>query len=263
MADATPAGGTVKMELVGAVAVLTLSYPERRNALSLVLREGLHDRLFDAMNDPAVRAVVITGDGGNFCSGGDISSFEGVTPASGRARMQRVQRIVRLLTNGEKPVVAAVEGHAAGAGLCLSAACDIVVASSEAKFSCTFNRIGLIPDLGGLWTLPARMGLGRAKMMVMSGRVLDAKAAESQGLVDEIVEPGKALETAIALATQIGATAPMSNAATKAILNRGLSTLDQVLAAEADAQGVMYGTEDLQEGRTAFLEKRKPSFQGR
>jgi 2-(1,2-epoxy-1,2-dihydrophenyl)acetyl-CoA isomerase len=263
MADATPAGGTVKMEKTGAVAVLTLSYPERRNALSLTLREHLHDRLFDAMNDPEVKVLVLTGEGAHFCSGGDLSSFDGVTPAGGRARMQRVQRVVRLLVNGEKPVIAAIEGHAAGAGLSLSAACDIVVASSEAKFSCTFNRIGLVPDLGGLWTLPARMGLGRAKMMVMSGRVLDAKAAEAQGLVDEIVEPGKALEAAVALAQQVAATAPLSNGATKAILNRGLSTLDQVLAAEADAQGVMYGSEDFVEGRAAFLEKRKAVFQGR
>jgi hypothetical protein len=131
MTTTSPDAGTVLAQSHGAVTVLTLSYAARRNALSMPLRAALHTQLEQAMADPECRAVVLTGEGGHFCSGGDISSFGGVTPASGRARMQRVHAIVRLLVRGEKPVIAAVEGHAAGAGLCIAAACDVVVASAR------------------------------------------------------------------------------------------------------------------------------------
>ena len=215
------------------------------------------------MDDDSCRVIVLTGAGQHFCSGGDISSFEGVTPASGRARMQRVHRIVRMLVRGEKPVIAAVEGHAAGAGLCIAAGCDIVVASREAKFSCTFNKIGLFPDLGGAWSLPIRMGIGRAKMLMMTGRVLDADAAQQQGLVEVLAEPGQALSAAVALANEMAAMAPLSNGMIKSVLSRGPAPLEDVLSAEVDAQAVLYGTEDFDEGRRAFLEKRKPRFRGR
>lgn len=256
-------GGEVKQSTVGPVVVLTLSYPERRNAFSLQVREQLHERLIAAHADPACRAIVVTGEGEHFCSGGDISSFDGITPVAGRARIQRLQPIVRLFVRGEKPIVAAVEGHAAGAGLCIAAACDIVVASREAKFSCTFNKIGLMPDFGGAYTIPARMGVGRAKMLMMSGRVLDAESAERQGLIDQLSAPGEALKDAVALAQEIARTAPLSVAATKAVLSHGPRSLDEVLAAEADAQAVLFGSADFEEGRQAFLAKRKPDFQGR
>lgn len=259
----TQPGGSVSLRNEDGISILTLSYPERRNALSLPLRAALLEALQTAFADEECRVIVITGEGAHFCSGGDISSFDGVTPASGRVRMQRIHPIVRLLLKGEKPVIAAVEGHAAGAGLSLAAACDMVVASREAKFSCTFNRIGLFPDLAAAWTLPQRMGLGRAKMVMMSGRMLDAETAERQGLVDELAEPGQALAQAMALAREVAAAAPLSNGAIKAMLGRGPLALEELLAAEADIQGVMYGTDDFQEGRHAFMEKRKPVFKGR
>lgn len=255
--------GTVLMRSEGSVALLTLSYPERRNALSLALRAVLLRHLDAIAADDSIRVIVVTGDGANFCSGGDISSFDGVTPASGRLRMQRIHPIVRHFVRGEKPVIAAVEGHAAGAGLAVAAACDIVVAARDAKFSCTFNRIGLLPDFGAAWTLPQRMGIGRAKMMMMSGRVLNGEAAERQGLVDLVSEPGQALTDALALAHDVAATAPLSNGFMKSILARGPASLEAMLAAEADVQGVLYGTDDFQEGRQAFLAKRKPDFKGK
>ncbi|MBV9510441.1 MAG: enoyl-CoA hydratase/isomerase family protein [Caulobacteraceae bacterium] len=259
----TTTGGTVKTEKAGPVTILTLCYPERRNALSLAVRGVLLEAMQTAMADETCRAVVITGDGAHFSSGGDISSFDGVTPVNGRVRMQRVQQIVRLIVRGEKPVIAAVEGHAAGAGLCLAAACDMVVASDEAKFSCTFNKIGLFPDLAGAWTLPLRMGLGRAKMLMMSGRVLDAATAERQGLVDQLAPAGQALTQALELAEAVAKAAPLSNGMIKAVLARGPSSLEEVMAAEADAQGILYGSDDFQEGRHAFLEKRPSQFKGR
>ena len=255
--------GTVHSTRDGAVTVLTLAYPARRNALSMPLREALETQLQQAMADPDCRVLVLTGEGGHFCSGGDISSFGGVTPASGRVRMQRVHRIVRHLVRGEKPVVAAVEGHAAGAGLCIAAACDVVVASRDAKLSCTFNKIGLFPDLGGAWSLPMRMGLGRAKLLMMTGRVMDAASALQQGLVDQLAEPGQALADAVAVAQEMAAVSPLSNGLLKSVLARGPMPLEALLDAEIDAQAVLYGSEDFHEGREAFLAKRKPVFKGR
>lgn len=256
-------GGTVKVQRKGAVTILTLDYVERRNALSLALREALEAALLAAMADEKCRAIVLTGAGDHFCSGGDISSFEGVTPATGRTRMQKVHRVVRLMVRGEKPIVAAVEGHAAGAGLCVAANCDVVVASTEAKFSCTFNKIGLLPDLGGLWSIPQRMGLGAAKLMMLTGRILSAEEAQRKGLAEVLTPPGQTLKAAIALAEEMAQVSPLSNGMVKAAFARGPMTFEDVLALETDGQGVLYGTADFQEGRTAFLEKRKPVFKGR
>jgi 2-(1,2-epoxy-1,2-dihydrophenyl)acetyl-CoA isomerase len=260
----TPAsGGTVLRERRGAITVLTLSYPQRRNALSLPLRDALADGLQEAMSDPDCRVVVLTGEGSHFCSGGDISSFEGVTPASGRVRLQRVHRVVRHIVRGEKPVIAAVEGHAAGAGMCIAADCDIVVAASDAKFSCTFNKIGLFPDLGGVWSIPQRMGLGRAKLMMMTGRVIDGTTAQTQGLVEEVCAPGQALATALKIAEEIAQVSPLSNGLVKAALARAPMPLEDLLAVETDSQSALFASEDFHEGRSAFMEKRKPVFKGR
>ena len=259
----TSDAGTVHSECRGAVTLLTLSYPARRNALSLALRAALQRTLAAAMADAECRAIVLTGDAGHFCSGGDITGFDGVTPTTGRMRMQGIHGVVRLLVRGEKPVVAAVEGHAAGAGLCLAAACDVVVAASDAKFSCSFNKLGLMPDLGGAWTLPWRMGLGRAKLLMMTGRLLDAATAQAQGLVEVVSQPGQALQQALDVALEMAALAPLSNGLLKAVLARGPMPLEDLLAAEVDAQAVLYGSEDFAEGRQAFTQKRAAVFRGR
>lgn len=259
----TATGPNVIVHTEGAVTVLKLSYPEKRNALSMPLREKLRDALRDALNDDSCRVIVLTGEGGHFSSGGDISGFDGVNSINGRRRMQKTHDMVRLIMNSEKPIIAAVEGHAAGAGMCVAADCDIVVASTEAKFTCSFNKIGLLPDLGGLWSIPARMGIGRAKMMMLTGRTLDATSACAQGLVEELCEPGQALETAIKLGQEIAQYAPLTHGMTKAALARGAMSVDELLALEVDVQGLMFGTEDFQEGRKAFLEKRKPAFKGK
>ena len=255
--------GRVTSERLGAVRVITLDRPHRRNSLTPAFRDNLASAVEAAMGEAECRIVVITGAGGHFCAGGDIGSFANMDAVSGRARMQRAHRMVRAIAYGEKPVIAAVEGHAAGAGLCLAADCDIVVASTEARFSCTFNRVGLFPDLGGLWSVPQRIGMGRTKMLMFSGRALDAPEAERQGLVEVLSAPGQALPTAMSLAEEIARMAPLTHALVKATLARGPMPLDQLLPAEADAQGVLYGSDDFIEGRQAFLDKRPPVFRGR
>ncbi len=258
-----PHQGTVTSHREGAVTILTLSHPKIRNALSLPLRKALVEELEAAMADDGCRAIVVTGEGEHFCSGGDITSFDGVTPPAGRARLQYLHKAIRMLVTGEKPVIAAVEGHAAGAGLCMAAACDVVVASRTSTLSCTFNKIGLVPDAGGLWTLPLRMGIGRAKLVTLSGRAYSGEEGERMGMVDQLAEPGQALADAISLAQDMSKRAPLSLAVTKSLLSRAPQSLDALLAAEADAQGVLYGSEDFQDGRKAFLEKGKPVFTGK
>jgi enoyl-CoA hydratase/carnithine racemase len=253
----------VLLEQRGAVTILTLSYPQKRNALSMALREQLADALRTALKDETCRVIVLTGQGGHFCSGGDISEFEDLNSVNGRQRIQHAHEMVRLIMNSEKPIIASVEGHAAGAGMCVAADCDIVVASTDAKFTCSFNKIGLVPDLGGLWSIPARMGLGRAKMMMLTGRTLDATSAKDQGLVEVLCEPGQALATAVELAREIAEFAPLAHGITKAALARGAMGVDELLALEADLQGLMFGTDDFKEGRAAFLQKRKPVFKGK
>jgi 2-(1,2-epoxy-1,2-dihydrophenyl)acetyl-CoA isomerase len=256
-------GGEVRVEKQGPVTILTLNYPERRNALSMTLREKLGVALSQDLADETCRVMVLTGEGDHFCSGGDISGFEGVNSINGRKRMQKTHQMVRLLMSSEKPIIAAVEGHAAGAGMCVAANCDIVVASTEAKFTCSFNKIGLLPDLGGLWSIPQRMGLGRAKLLMMTGRMIDAQTAQQQGLVEELCSPGTARDTAIKLAQEIAQTAPLTNGLTKSALARGPMNVDELLDLEVELQSILFGSEDFIEGKTAFLEKRKPQFRGR
>ena len=253
----------VLSERRGAVALLTLNDPSRRNALSLPMREALYDLLAQAMADGAVRAIVISGAEGGFCAGGDLRSMEDVGPVAAQARLRSAHRLVRLIVGGEKPVIAAVEGDAAGAGLSLAAACDVVLAAETARFIAAFDKVGLMPDLGALWTVPARCGNSAARRLLLLGEVFDGREAARWGLADKVVAPGQALSEALAAAERLTAGAPLAIAAVKAVLARGPQALDVVLDGEADGQAVLFSSQDFAEGRQAFFEKRKPQFTGR
>jgi enoyl-CoA hydratase/carnithine racemase len=254
---------TVELRRDGAVAVLTLSVPDKRNALTVELRRRLIEALEDLDADASCRAVVLTGAGGTFCSGGDISTMAAGDPLGARHRLALAHRVVRLLVAGRKPVVAAVEGYAFGAGFSLATACDVVVAGAGAKFCASFGRIGLMPDLALLWTLPQRVGLGPAKELMMLCDVIDGAEAARLGAVDHVVEDGAALDAALEKARRLAAGPPLAIALTKAAFARAPADLETLLAIEADGQALLFQTADHAEARSAFFAKRQPVFEGR
>jgi 2-(1,2-epoxy-1,2-dihydrophenyl)acetyl-CoA isomerase len=256
------AGGTVDIARIDGIAVLTLNYPERRNAISLEIRKLLADRLEELMQDETCRVIVITGEGGNFSGGGDLSTMKKMGATHARKRVKAIHRSVRLILEGSKPVIAAVEGWAVGAGVSIAAACDIVVAARDSRFQLAFSRVNLVPDAAALFTLPQRMGMGRAKMMMMTSDRMDAVQAERAGLVDVLAEPGGALNEALAVAGRVTGGGPLAQEFTKSILARMPMSLDQLITLEGDVQALLMTTEDFQEAVKSFFEKRPPKFTG-
>lgn len=253
----------VYVQTLGDLSVVTLNNPKTRNALSRDLLLLLADKLETLRTDTACRAVVLTGAEGHFCSGGDVSGMSAERPLPvGRERMVVAHRVVRLMAEMGKPVVAAVEGFAAGAGLSLAMAADAVVASGSAKFVSSFAKVSLLPDLGLMWSLPQRVGVAQAKRLLMSARVVGAEEALKMGLVDELCEGGQAVERAREVAAEMAAHAPMSVALLKAAYARGINTLADALAYEMDNQAALYLTQDHREAVAAFMEKRTPVFRG-
>lgn len=251
----------VEIERDGAVAILTMNDPARLNAFSPALRDELIDHFRTLNGDPDCRAIVLTGAGGNFSAGGDLKSFNERTITEGRARIKNGSAtLMRSMITGAKPIVAAVEGYAYGAGLALAAACDYVVAASNASFSCAFIRVALMPDLGLLWTLPRRIGLGRAKRYIVTGKAFDAEYGEQIGVVDELTEENGALPRAREVAAELAQAPTLAIELIKSAL---AEDLDVTLRREADLQSVLLLSEDSQEGINAFFEKRKPQFIGR
>lgn len=247
---------------IGATELVWINDPRRRNPLSMALRPMLIEAMRAAQEDPEVRAVVLAGAGGCFCAGGDISGMTGVQAGAARARLQYIHQLVKIVHGGTKPVIAAVEGFAVGAGLSIASMCDIVVASSEAKFSLPFGKLGLMPDLGVFQTLPARIGMGRTKLLAFTGRMIDARTAADWGIVEELCAPGEAVAKALAMAEEIARQAPLSVATSKQTLARLPMGMEELLSGEADTQALLFCTEDVKEGVAAFLGKRAPAFKG-
>jgi enoyl-CoA hydratase/carnithine racemase len=247
----------------GAVAIVTLNQPEKRNALSVQMRHEFVEALEGLQMEEDCRAIVVTGAGGAFCSGGDISAMRSDDPVGARYRLVLAQRIVRLLTAGQKPTVAAVEGPALGGGFALALACDKVIASRDASFGASYARLGLMPDMALIWTLPQRVGMGKAKEIMMLGKPLSGEAAAALGIVDVLADPASVLEVALQEARTLAGAAPLAVAAVKAAFARGPMDLEAAFALEADGQVMLYQTADHAEAREAFFAKRKPDFKGR
>lgn len=254
----------VQVALEGHVAVVAMNEPQRRNVFSTRMRQRLL-AAFEALcdQDGDTRAIVLTGQGGHFCGGGDLSEMTTAPPPIAlRERVAVATRLVRHLHAGPRPVVAAVEGHCVGAGVALAAACDFVVASREARFSMGFARVGLLPDTGILWTLPQKVGMAKARELLLSAATISAEEAHRLGLVSTLVEPGQALAVAQGEAARLAQLPPVTMMLLKGALLEGMNSLQQAVRAETDLNPLVRMTTDHQEAVQAFLDKRRPVFTG-
>jgi 2-(1,2-epoxy-1,2-dihydrophenyl)acetyl-CoA isomerase len=253
----------------GAVTTITLNRPDKLNALTAVMTDELIDAFTAAGRDEEVRAVVLTGAGRGFCAGQDLSEFDQAYRAGRRPNIREhlertFHRLIPIVVETPKPVVAAVNGVAAGAGVSLAAACDVRIASDQARFTQAFVKIGLIPDSGGTWLLPRIIGYARAVELSMTGEVIDAARALEFGLVGRVVPAEGFAGEVASYAAGLADLTTAAIAATKDLMREALGLgLEEALDREADAQGRMGQTDDHLEGVTAFAEKREPRFRGR
>jgi 2-(1,2-epoxy-1,2-dihydrophenyl)acetyl-CoA isomerase len=247
----------------GGVLTITLNRPDVLNALNADVHAGLAAALKDA-RDPEVRAVVLTGAGRGFCVGQDLKEFsEGASDVADRLR-STYHPNVTAIRELEKPVIAAVNGPAAGAGLSLACACDLRVAADSASFVPAFIGIGLVPDSGGTFFVTRLLGPARAFEWMTSNRKLTAAEAQAWGLVSEVVEADRLLERAAELARTYAEAPTRGIGMTKRLLDAAVTAhLEEQLEREAHLQAAATQTEDFREGVTAFLEKRPPRFTGR
>ncbi|RKT14160.1 enoyl-CoA hydratase/carnithine racemase [Paraburkholderia sp. RAU2J] len=255
----------VQVRHEGDVAVVTMNYPQRRNAFSMKMRVALTEifqRLFH--EDAVTRAIVLTGAGGHFCAGGDLSEMQTVTPPllELRERIAVGVRLFRLIYTGTKPVVAAVEGTCFGAGLSLAAACDFAVSSSAAKYCCAFTKVGLLPDTGLLWTLPQKVGGGKARELMLKADLIDAATAQRIGLVNQTTAAGESLDAALQQAARFASYPPVTLALLKASLVNAGNSIEDAWRLEVDLNPLTRQTSDHAEAVAAFMEKRKPVFTG-
>jgi enoyl-CoA hydratase len=255
---------TVLDERRGAVAIITLNRPEKRNALNGELRCALLGALDAIARDASVRAVVLTGSGDKaFVAGADIGEFEGRTPVD-QYRAMKLPTIFDAVERLAKPVIAAVNGFCLGGGMELALACDIRIASSTAKFGQPEVNLGIIPGGGGTQRLPRIVGLGAALKMILSGDMVDATEAHRIGLVEEVVPPDQLMTRAVALAEMIASKSPVAVMAAKEATRSALSMpVSEGMKVETALFQLCFASEDKIEGVRAFMEKRQASFPGR
>jgi 2-(1,2-epoxy-1,2-dihydrophenyl)acetyl-CoA isomerase len=242
------------------VLTLTLNRPERRNAIDGPMWEALREGFERARDDPETRVVVVTGAGGAFCAGADLSAKREGHPLD---RMRSINEIALLLHELPKPTVARVDGVAVGAGWNLALGCDLVVATPTSRFSQIFAKRGLSLDFGGSWLLPRLVGMQQAKRLALLAEMIDATEAERLGLVTWVT-PSEEIDAFVAdLTTRLAAVAPVAAAQSKALLHENADrTLREALASEARTQAVNFATADAPEAFAAFTEKREPDFTG-
>jgi enoyl-CoA hydratase/carnithine racemase len=250
----------------GGVALLVLDNPDQRNAMSDAMTASWVAAVEELAADRSVRAVVVTGEGSAFCSGGDTSWIAGEPDASVdelRTRMMAFYRAWLSIRRLEVPTIAAVNGPAIGAGLCLALACDLRYAAAGARLGAPFVKLGMHAGMAGTYLLPNVVGEAHARDLLLTGRLVDADEALRLGLVSRVLEPAAFLDGVLATAAGIAATAPIASRLTKlALAGGGHADLETCLQWEALAQPVTLATADLQEGIRAAREKRPPVFTG-
>jgi enoyl-CoA hydratase len=254
----------VQLERRGAVALVTMNRPEKRNALDGQMRCAILGVMDTVNRDPDVRAVIITGAGDKaFVAGADIAEFEGRSPVD-QWRVMKAPTVFDALERSPKPVIAAINGYCLGGGMELALACDIRVASSTARFGQPEVNLGIIPGGGGTQRLPRIVGLGAALRLVLTGELIGAEEALRLGLVEEVTEPAELLDRAVALAEVIASKSPVAVSAAKEATRAALSLpLADGLKLETALFELCFSSEDKAEGVRAFLEKRAANFPGR
>ena len=247
------------------IATITLNRPEALNAFSKESVEEVLQALEDAKNDEKTRVIVVTGAGEKaFSAGADIKAMAGMNALKARELSLMGEKLCLAFENFEKPVIAALNGYALGGGLEVAMSCDLRIASENARVGQTEVNIGLIPGWGGTQRLTRLVGATKAKELVFTGRIIDAKMAEQLGILNMVVPPDKFKETVRQFALDLAAKPPVAIKVAKALINKGADIgLDSAIALEREGFGVVASTEDLQEGVKAFTEKRKPLFKGK
>jgi 2-(1,2-epoxy-1,2-dihydrophenyl)acetyl-CoA isomerase len=242
------------------IAHIAINRPDKRNAVGPEARNDLIEAVTGALADSAVRSIVIGSTDGHFCAGGDIDSMIDLDVASGRTRMKDNHRMVRLLAEAEKPLIAAVEGFAVGAGAGIALLCDSIVLAEGGALGFPFFRIGLTPDYGILHTLPRRVGNANARQILLRAQMIKGQDAVDMRLADELVADGGAEARAVEIAQEMADMPPHAFALTKRHLAMEPQTLEAALELEALSQSLAFVGPELEEGRAAFAEKRKPKF---
>jgi enoyl-CoA hydratase len=248
-----------------AIATITLNRPEALNAFSKEVVAEVLQALEDAKNDENVRVVVLTGAGEKaFSAGADIKAMKGMNALKARELSLMGEKLCYAFEHLEKPVIAAINGFALGGGLEVAMSCDLRIASETARMGQTEINIGLIPGWGGTQRLTRLIGKTKAKELIYTGKIIDAKTAEQLGIVNMTVPADKFKETVKQFASELAQKAPVALKVAKALIDKGSDIgLDSALALEREGFGVVASSEDLQEGVAAFTEKRKPAFKGK
>lgn len=253
----------VRFERRGSTAVVTLDSPVTRNALAAPVREGLSQAVAQVKADRDIRAMVITGAGGAFCAGGDLRGMAAATGLESdgwRARMHAAHNVFRELLTLDRPVIAAVDGAAFGAGFSLALTADFVLATPRARFSMVFMRIGVVPDCGATYTLPRAVGAQRARELMLSAREVAAQEALSLGIAMELHEPAALLPRALALADSFAAASPLAVGLVKRFaLDAG--AMEAAFEAEANAQALCFQTAAHRDAVRRFLDKQPLAFE--
>jgi 2-(1,2-epoxy-1,2-dihydrophenyl)acetyl-CoA isomerase len=257
---------TLHFEVSNSIATITLNRPQSFNSFNREMALALQEKLDECHENEAIRAVVITGEGKAFCAGQDLVEVtdEKQNPGFKKILDEHYGPIIRKIRNTAKPIIAAVNGVAAGAGANIALACDVVVASEKASFIQAFSAIGLIPDSGGTFFLPRLVGFQKASALAMLGDKLSAEEAERIGMIYKAVSEAEFASTVDQIANKLATMPTRGLALTKQALNQGLTNdLEAQLAVESKLQIQASETEDYEEGVQAFIEKRKPHFKGK